>query len=198
MLVVDLRKPSVPDAMESAPREKPAPSQVAVASPPAPPSRPLAVSEPIDLPIQTRSNLGVVALLLALVAAGAVAGTWALRAHRTPVVPVDPPVAPAALRASPPVDAPKTSQSGGAAAPLVVATSADPEPTKVDPPPATGWIKTTGTLPGRRIFVDGKTLGQTPHDVSVPCGTRSVKLGSAGHTQSIDVPCGGEITLGAR
>jgi serine/threonine-protein kinase len=57
-----------------------------------------------------------------------------------------------------------------------------------------GVIHTTGTAPNRRIFVDEKVAGQTPESVTVKCGSRAVKLGSAGKVQSIDVPCGGEIT----
>jgi len=60
---------------------------------------------------------------------------------------------------------------------------------------AMGVIKTTGTAPGRRIFVDDKTLGQTPESVTVACGTHNVKLGSSGKPQKIDVPCGGEISV---
>ena len=59
-------------------------------------------------------------------------------------------------------------------------------------------MKTTGTAPGRRIFVDERTVGQTPETVVVKCGSRAIKLGSAGSTRTIDVPCGGEITVGDR
>jgi hypothetical protein len=41
-------------------------------------------------------------------------------------------------------------------------------------------------------------VGQTPESVVVKCGARSIKLGSAGSTQTIDVPCGSEITVGDR
>jgi serine/threonine-protein kinase len=51
---------------------------------------------------------------------------------------------------------------------------------------------------GRRIFVDDRTVGQTPESVLVKCGARSVKIGSAGHRQVVDVPCGGEINIAAR
>jgi eukaryotic-like serine/threonine-protein kinase len=58
-----------------------------------------------------------------------------------------------------------------------------------------GVVKTTGAAPGRRIFVDEKTLGQTPETVTVKCGKHVVRLGSSGKSQTIDVPCGGEITV---
>lgn len=59
-----------------------------------------------------------------------------------------------------------------------------------------GTITTTGAAPHRRIFVDEKVVGQTPETVRVKCGARVVRLGSSGSRQSIDVPCGGEITVG--
>jgi serine/threonine-protein kinase len=61
-----------------------------------------------------------------------------------------------------------------------------------------GLVKTTGAIAGRRIFVDDRTLGQTPETVTVKCGPHVVKLGSAGKTQNIDVPCGGEVTVSDR
>ncbi|MDB4944962.1 MAG: serine/threonine protein kinase [Labilithrix sp.] len=62
----------------------------------------------------------------------------------------------------------------------------------------TGRLKTAGTSPGRRIFVDDRTVGQTPESVVVKCGVRKVRVGSAGAVQAIDVPCGGEINVGDR
>jgi hypothetical protein len=59
-------------------------------------------------------------------------------------------------------------------------------------------MHTTGAAPNRRIFVDEKVVGQTPESVTVKCGTHAVKLGSSGKTQTIDIPCGGEITASDR
>jgi serine/threonine-protein kinase len=56
-------------------------------------------------------------------------------------------------------------------------------------------IETAGAIPGRRIFVDDKVLGQTPQSVTVPCGKHTVRLGSAGKPQAIEVPCGAEISV---
>ena len=94
----------------------------------------------------------------------------------------------------------------------------DPPPAIVDTPPATtqpntqaaqperapttaspsdrGSIDTAGTLAGRRVFVDGHVVGQTPGAMLVKCGPHKVKVGSAGHAQKIDVPCGGSIAVG--
>ncbi len=68
----------------------------------------------------------------------------------------------------------------------------------VDVPPGSGRVKTTGTTAGRRIFVDDRTVGQTPDSVVVKCGARRIRLGSAGSTQAIEVPCGGETTVADR
>ncbi len=59
-----------------------------------------------------------------------------------------------------------------------------------------GTLRTDKTGEGRRIFVDGKVVGEGPGPLTVPCGSHAIKVGSAGKTQQIDVPCGGEITLG--
>jgi serine/threonine-protein kinase len=61
-----------------------------------------------------------------------------------------------------------------------------------------GRVRTAGAVPNRRIFVEERTVGQTPDTVLVKCGVRAIRLGSAGSTQMIDVPCGGEITVGDR
>ena len=55
-------------------------------------------------------------------------------------------------------------------------------------------MHTTGAAPNRRIFDDEKVVGQTPESVTEKCGTHAVKLGSAGKTQTLEIPCGGAIT----
>jgi serine/threonine-protein kinase len=108
-----------------------------------------------------------------------------------------------------------------AVTPTAVAALAVPEPTATAPPapttvasaPATtehadesggalaedmGRIRTTGAISGRRIFVDDKTLGQTPASVVVHCGRHTVRLGSAGKSTTLDVPCRGEVTFTGR
>jgi hypothetical protein len=54
----------------------------------------------------------------------------------------------------------------------------------------------TGTIIGarnHRLYVDGALVREST--ALVRCGVHSVKVGSAGKTQSVDVPCGGEITV---
>ncbi|MBX3207896.1 MAG: protein kinase [Labilithrix sp.] len=86
--------------------------------------------------------------------------------------------------------------SASAAAAGSASAGADVAPSSGAIPEGMGVVTTTGTAPGRRIFVDEKTLGQTPESVTVKCGQRVVRLGSSGKPQQIDVPCGGEIAVG--
>lgn len=43
--------------------------------------------------------------------------------------------------------------------------------------------------------MDGKNVGEVRGPLSVRCGARSIRIGSKGTPQKIDVPCGGELTL---
>lgn len=92
--------------------------------------------------------------------------------------------------------APPASASTASAAPSAsVAAIAEGAAPPGDIPEGMGVVTTMGTLPGRRIFVDEKTVGQTPQQVTVKCGPHIVRLGSSGKPQSINVPCGGEIAV---
>jgi hypothetical protein len=68
----------------------------------------------------------------------------------------------------------------------------------VDPPPS-GAAMTTGTLrvgpalERQRVFVDGVAL--TVPDAVLRCGPHDVATGSPAHPRTIDVPCGGEVTV---
>jgi hypothetical protein len=57
-------------------------------------------------------------------------------------------------------------------------------------------LKTTGLGVQHRIFVDNVTVGETPQSVLVKCGSHTVRIGSAGKERSVDLPCGGEISVG--
>jgi serine/threonine-protein kinase len=61
-----------------------------------------------------------------------------------------------------------------------------------------GLVETTDLRGGRRIFVDEVTVGQTPESVLVRCGARTIRIGSAGQRQAVDVPCGKPIRVGER
>lgn len=70
--------------------------------------------------------------------------------------------------------------------------------TAIDLPPIAD-VPLHGTIvpsvKGHRLYVDGKLLGDSDGPVVVECGTRIIKLGTAGYSKSIAVPCGGEIAV---
>jgi serine/threonine-protein kinase len=66
----------------------------------------------------------------------------------------------------------------------------------VDPVPEnTGLLDTPSALWNHRVFVDGFTRGAGGDVIRIPCGRHSVRLGSAGRLQTVDVPCGGRIVV---
>jgi hypothetical protein len=74
--------------------------------------------------------------------------------------------------------------------------AADPAPSpQPEIPSGMGLLKTVGAPPGHRIFVDGRAVGQTPRSVLVKCGPVRVKIGSAGHSRDLEVPCGEEVAF---
>lgn len=158
---------------------------------------------PAGMPAPLLSRARFVALS-SLVAAGIVAigGSvlWSARtgiktaasngAARTAVV-VTPPVTgtpPPPAVVEPPAPAPPEPK---AAAPAV----APEPPPAANVPAAMGRVKTEGATPGRRIFVDQRTVGQTPEAVVVKCGVHRIRIGSAGKTTTVEVPCGGEVEV---
>jgi len=164
-------------------------------------------------PRRVLSVLALVAMLLVVVASG-VAGTVAYarwqRAKAGAGIPPAITQGTATSSAAPAiasVDASSPSPDAGADADLATVASASTGAaikdaaaitTADDLPAGMGRVKTGGTVPGRRIFVDERTVGQTPESVVVKCGARTIKLGSSGFPRSIDVPCGGEIAVGDR
>jgi hypothetical protein len=103
------------------------------------------------------------------------------------------------------VAASATAEPAPAPAPAPVAASAS-APTPAPPsapvvapvPDDKGRLSTAGSAPGRRIFVDDRTVGETPNDVIVPCGSHRVRVGSRGTTSIVEVPCGGELNVSDR
>ncbi|HEX8790653.1 MAG TPA: hypothetical protein VF765_06850 [Polyangiaceae bacterium] len=85
-----------------------------------------------------------------------------------------------------------------AAAPPVVEARATQEPVVPPPPPSTTSF-TTGTLrvdpavQGQRLMLDGVLLS-VPAAI-IACGPHEVAVGASGHARTIDVPCGGEVTV---
>jgi serine/threonine protein kinase len=125
--------------------------------------------------------------------ASAVAPTQAstTSTSRSPFAQPDPP----SVSAAPPTSASASASATASASASASASAAAPVD---DVPAGMGRVRTSGAAAGRRIFVDERTVGQTPQSVIVKCGSRAIKLGSAGSTQTVDVPCGGEITVGDR
>jgi serine/threonine protein kinase len=61
---------------------------------------------------------------------------------------------------------------------------------------ATGRLDTPPSMWNHRVFVDGFVRGAGGDSIRVRCGRHTVRLGSAGRTQSVDVPCGGQVMVG--
>jgi hypothetical protein len=80
--------------------------------------------------------------------------------------------------------------------PAVVAPLPAPAPSHAAPvaPAATvGTLRIDESVEGQRIFVDGVPLTATA--ALLRCGPHDVAVGSTGRTRTIDVPCGGEVTV---
>ena len=58
----------------------------------------------------------------------------------------------------------------------------------------TGVLRTPKAY-GRRVFVDGRSIGEGGRDHTVACGPHRIRVGSAGVERSVTVPCGGTIEL---
>jgi transposase-like protein len=99
----------------------------------------------------------------------------------------------ARLPAAPPEPSPAAPPL--APAPASSLTPAMPPPASSAPPASLGTIVTTTTSHEHRIFVDGRTVGETGSAIAVRCGHHQARYGSHGRWQTIDVPCGGQYTL---
>ena len=103
---------------------------------------------------------------------------------------------------APPPSAPSVAAPVAAAvtAPVAVAVAAPVAATvaALVVPPGKGSLSTVRSAPGRRIFVDERTVGETPSAVLVACGVHRVRVGSRGATTTVDVPCGGEVIVSDR
>jgi serine/threonine-protein kinase len=59
----------------------------------------------------------------------------------------------------------------------------------------TGRILTEAATIEHRVFVDGKSVGHGGTPIVVGCGRHLVRIGSTGPSKTIDVPCGGDVTV---
>lgn len=122
----------------------------------------------------------------------------AAKASAKPVASAAPAVVDEALDLDEPKEAPsasaaKSAEPAPAATPEV---KPEPKPESQAAPPAdlddkTGALRTENAPADRRVFVDGKVVGQTPLDIRLPCGSHDVKIGSSGASHTTNVPCGG-------
>jgi hypothetical protein len=95
------------------------------------------------------------------------------------------------LRAAAVAPAPKPTQVVPApGAPDLAPAPVHPTPTSV----TTGTLRFDATTSGHRVWVDDVLLSTDA--AIVKCGTHRVRVGSLGTTRWVDVPCGGEVTLG--
>ncbi len=94
--------------------------------------------------------------------------------------------------AAPPPTSEPAPPAPAAPPPVVEAPSSSPIPVGM------GRLVTAAATTGRRIFVDERTLGQTPEPILVKCGAHAVRIGSAGRRLLVDVPCGGELEVSDR
>jgi len=131
-------------------------------------------------------------------AASAAASAGAVGAASAAASSPEPTVATVASSAAPVASAPLATGPVASTAASAVPAASTAAPAASAVPSTHGRVHTTKAAPGRRIFVDGVAIGQTPDAVLVKCGPHGIKLGSTGSTQSVEVPCGAEITLGDR
>lgn len=141
----------------------------------------------------------VIAVIVGALTGGGLAFRDRLSARWSSVIP------PSKAASSVPVPVPAAPSSPSS--PLVVASpsalpSALPSATAAKPtsptplPEGAGRLLTDASDAGHRIFVDGKLAGSSGKPVVVACGSHQVRLGSAGRLQTLDVPCGGDVSLG--
>jgi hypothetical protein len=90
---------------------------------------------------------------------------------------------PPAVRASAAVPAAKTAEPSS---PVLAATTPAPAST-------VGTLRLDPSVEAQRVFVDGVALSASP--ALLRCGPHDVAMGSIGRTRTIDVPCGGEVTV---
>ena len=102
---------------------------------------------------------------------------------------VPPPTSTASTAETPPsASAPKKPAAGAAGA------GAGPAPALSADPSKTGIVDSTPLPPGRKIVVDGRLVGTSPGRVVVRCGSHRFQIGDL-PPETLDLPCGGEITF---
>jgi serine/threonine-protein kinase len=104
--------------------------------------------------------------------------------------------APVATEPAPAATAPAPAATAPAPAGDVPA-EPSPAPAAVEDaiPPDVGELRMPPEAAGHRIYVDGRTVSEGAEAVRVSCGPHTVRIGSAGRAQRVDVPCGAALPL---
>lgn len=68
-----------------------------------------------------------------------------------------------------------------------------PKSKPIATPSKFGVVLTPAAAKGHRVWVDGFLSGYAPQPIKVHCGAHTVRVGSAGSSQKVQVPCGGEV-----
>jgi hypothetical protein len=108
----------------------------------------------------------------------------------------------AAASASKLVAAPADSAAAAAAsaAPVTTGVMAATEPTSstradAGPGATRGVILLPTQAADHRVFIDRRAATVADGRVTAPCGRHELRIGSQGRPVSVDVPCGGEVSL---
>lgn len=56
-------------------------------------------------------------------------------------------------------------------------------------------LRSDGAPAARDVYVDGRVVGKTPLQVTVPCGTHLLQMVAGATKQTVDLPCGGESVV---
>jgi hypothetical protein len=83
-----------------------------------------------------------------------------------------------------------TSATGAAVAVIPTPLAADPSAEG-----QTAVLRTDSAPPGRPVYLDGKIVGQTPLEATVPCGRHALQMVAGGASHAVNLPCGGEKVI---
>ena len=202
---------TAPPATEVVP--PPSPEVVAPAAPPAPVAVARVeeleqVEQPPTAPREAKKSR-VKPFAFALVAVAAlVGGGFAYRRQTSGAAKMEPtaPQSSASATASaepstgiveavpPPTSMPSAPPSASAPKKPVAAAGAAPTPALSADPETTGIVDTTALPAGRKVIVDGRYVGSSPHRLVVRCGSHRFQVGDL-PPEIINLPCGGEVNF---
>ena len=201
-MVVELEATAL-ESVHPPPMQPPAPAEPPPPAAPVP-DVPVAVPQTDPPPPVPRQQAGRIVAVVALgvgcailVAAAAVrfggrqeyddkSGAAAARSTQVPTAvsltptPIPTPTAtPTAIQSATPTPSAAPEEAGAAA----------------DIPIGMGEIQLPDSAAGHRIFLDGRVVGEGTAPIRVPCGQHSVRIGSAGRLQNVDIPCGQAVAV---